>query len=75
VRIRGEGYRQGGEEIGQVRDVFEDKTVIGGGSVGGLSSDWTVLARSQRLALEVSGFGIEAGEIWVVRESAGFEGG
>ena len=75
MRIRGEGYRQGGEEIGQVRDVFEDKAVIGGGSVGGLSSDWTVLARSQRLALEVSGFGIEGGEIWVVRESAGFEGG
>lgn len=58
-----------------MRDVFEDKTVIGGGSIGGLSSDWTDLARSQRLPQEVSGFGIEVGEIWVERVSAGFDGG
>lgn len=50
-----------------MRDVFEDKTVIIIIiiDIGGLSSDsdWTVLARNQRLPKEVFGFGIRVGEI------------
>lgn len=52
-----------------MRDVFEGKTVIIIIDIGGLSSgsgsdsDWTVLARNQRLPEEVSGFGIRVREI------------
>lgn len=66
-------YGQIGQEIGQVGDVFEDKTV-NGRLVGGLSSDWTLLARNQRLPKEVSRFGIQVWEICEECESVGFEG-
>lgn len=49
-------YRQIGEEIGQVRDVFEDEIVtmllvrIDSAVVGGPNFDQTVLARNQPLS-------------------------
>lgn len=66
-----------------MRDVFEGKTVIIIIDIGGLSSgsgsdsDWTVLARNQRLPEEVSGFGIRVGEIreQCETESVGFIAG
>ena len=62
-----------------MRDVFEDKTVIIIIiiDIGGLSSDsdWTVLARNQRLPKEVFGLGIRVGEIRVgeIREQCEIE--